>query len=120
MAFKDNWPLHLIALLRGDGGDIELAQDFWSEELFNYKSMVRYHLLKLVWVNLVSSFFQITLPLLIIAIPMTLYDNGGSDWAWALIYVGGLTVLSWLFLIIVAIATWVELKHKARKELEAQ
>ncbi|WZB75871.1 hypothetical protein WJ972_07295 [Achromobacter insuavis] len=119
MAFKDNRPLHLTALLRGDGGDIELAQDFWSEELFSYKSLVRYHLLKLVWVNFVGSFFQITLPLLIIAIPMTLYDNGGSDWAWALVYVGGFSVLSWLFLVIVAIATWVELKRKAKKELES-
>lgn len=120
MAFKDNWPLHLTAALTGDGASDQLAQDFWSEELFNYKSMVRFHLLKLVWVYFLCTLAQIALPVLIFSIPVTLYQNGGSDWTWALIGVGFGPVVCWPFLVIVAIATWVDLKRKARKELESR
>ncbi|MFY2565486.1 hypothetical protein [Achromobacter ruhlandii] len=120
MAFKDNWPLHLTAALTGDGASDQLAQDFWSEELFNYKSMVRFHLLKLVWVYLLCSLTQVALPGLIFLIPVTFYQNGGSDWTWTLIAISFGAVGNWLFLVLVAIAIWADLKRKARKDLEAQ
>ncbi|WP_131728456.1 hypothetical protein [Achromobacter xylosoxidans] len=120
MAFKDNWPLHLTAVFAGDGLDDKLAQDFWSEELFNYKSMVRHHWLKLVWVYCVSALVQITLPVSVVTIPIALYKNDGFDWGWTLMVLGIATVAAWLFAVIVAIATWVELNRDARKELDAQ
>ncbi|WZB75872.1 hypothetical protein WJ972_07300 [Achromobacter insuavis] len=119
MAFKDNWPLHLTAALTGDGASYQLAQDFWSEELFNYRSIVRFHFMKLVWVYFLCSLTQIALPLLIFSIPVTLYQNGGSDWTWALIGVGFGTVVTWPFFVIFAFLEWVALKRKARKELES-
>lgn len=111
MAFKDNWPLHLTAALSADGFSHKLAQDFWAEDLFNSKAMVRYHWLKLVWVFCVSVLAQLTLLSILVVIPITLYKNGGSDWMWAFMAVVGGTVIFWILAITIATAVWLDLKR---------
>lgn len=120
MAFKDNWPLHLTIALTGDWLDDKLAQDFWPAELFNYKSMVRYHLLKLVWVYSVSVLVQITLPVSVVMMLAERYHDDSFDWGWVLMALGIVTALAWPFAVIIAIATWVDLKRKAKMELESR
>lgn len=111
MAFKDNWPVHLTAALTGDGFSNKLAQDFWSEDLFNPGVMVRCHWLKLVWVFCVSGLAQVTLPSVIVMIPITLYKNGGSDWTWASIAVVAGTAIAWLFAVVVSATVWMDQKR---------
>jgi hypothetical protein len=115
MAFKDTWTAHLTAGFSGDGLSNKLAQDFWSEDLFNPKAMVSYHWLKLVWVYCVSGFMQVTVIAILIGIASTLYHNGGSDWTWAWIIIAGATVFAWALGIVVASAAWLDLKRHAHQ-----
>jgi hypothetical protein len=114
MAFKDTWAIHLTAGFSGNGLNNKLAQDFWSEDLFNPKAMVPCHWLKLVWVYGVSGMAQVTLIAILIGLASTLYHNGGSDWTWTFIVIAGATAFAWALAIIVASATWLDLKRHAR------
>ena len=96
MAYKDNWMQHLMASFTGEGGSNKLAQDFWSESLFNPKILVKYHWLKLVWVYCISGITQVTMPTALAMIPITIYKDGGTDWTYALVAIVGVTAISWL------------------------
>ncbi len=96
----------------GEGGSNELAQDFWTENLFDPKMMVAHHWLKLLWVYCVSGITQLTLTSVLLMIPITLYKNGGSDWTYAFIAIAGATLISWFLAIIFATVAWLDIKSK--------
>ncbi len=115
MALAKNWPIHLTAALTADGFNHKLAQDFWSEDLFNPKVMVPWHWLKLVWVFCVSGFMQLTLISILVGVPINLYQTGGSTWTWTLMVIGAVTVIAWAMAIVIASAVWLDLKRHARQ-----
>ena len=116
MAYKDNWMNHLLAAFTGEGFNNKLAQDFWSEDLFNPKAKIKYHWFKLVWVYSASVIAQLTLTGTLLMIPITFYKNGGADWTYALIAVVGATLIFWILAIIFATATWLDILSKTESK----
>jgi hypothetical protein len=116
MAFKDNWPNQLTAVFSADGFSHKLAQDFWCEELFNPECMVRFHWLKLLWVFCVSALVQLTLLTAIVAVPITFYRNGGSDWTLPVIVVLSATAVGLAMAVAISTAVWLDLKRHALRK----
>lgn len=115
MAFKQNWSTHLTAVLTADGFNHRLAQDFWAEDLFNPKHMVRHHWIKLVWVFGLSGLIQLSAITALVAIPINFFRNGGADWSWPLIVIAAVTVIAVAMAVFIASAVWLDLRRQARQ-----
>jgi hypothetical protein len=115
MSFDQNWVNHLMASFCGDTFNTRLAQDFWSEELFDPSHMVSRHWLKLFWVFSVSGFFQLIMMSIIIAVPLNLYQTGGATWAWTFILIGATTLCSFAMALMAATGYWLKLKALFRR-----
>ena len=116
MALKGNWLSHLTAVLSADAFSHELAQDFWTESLFNPRTKIRNRWAKLLWVFSLSGFLHLTVITVALAIPITLYRNGGTDWTWSLIVIGAVAVFAQATAAVVASAVWLDLKRHEGSE----
>lgn len=118
MSFKKNWPNHLTAVLTADGFSHRLAQDFWPEELFNPKVTVRCHWLKLIWVFGISGLVQLALPSALLAVVITWYQNGGANWTWTLMLLGGVVAFAVVMTLVLSLGVWLDLKRHAREPVQ--
>lgn len=104
MSYRANWRRHMVATLTGNGFSDELARDFWpaGEDLFDPSVRIRWRWAKLVYVHCVSAIVQITVPLVLAGVAITVFKNGSLTWY--LIVLGAATALGLLFALL--LATW--------------
>lgn len=115
MAYRDNWLRHLLAPFTGEGLSNFLARDFWSrqEDLWEPAAPVRWRWVKLVWVYAASVFAQFTFAIIIAGTVIEFFKDVPAYLWW--IVVGGGTAAMLLFAILVATATYVDIRRKARR-----
>lgn len=112
MAYKDNWLRHLMAPFTGEGLNNTLARDFWrdDEDLWSLEQDVPWRWAKLLWVYVASVFAQVTTAGVMIAGISSLFIAPSAKW-W-LIAIGGGTAAMLLFAVLVATATWGDIRRR--------
>jgi len=109
-----NWLRHSLALLTGESASRELTREFWpKEDLWSASSLIRFHVVKLIWVYAASIIVQSTLPLLVIG--LIIVAIGRSSWFWLGVSIGIAAALGLALAVLIAFATYVRIGDKARR-----